>query len=111
MHSLTRNLSHGQPCSESRGIRSGAGLGRYAATELLLDGAEHAADASAGPAGAVELAGQSRDLALHRAEIDQATGMLTSSPGAFGYTPTLPGTVLRDRSGSSSPSARVPGGG
>jgi hypothetical protein len=111
MYSLARNLSHGQPVQRVQRNPWRTGLARYAATELLLDGAEHAADASAGPAGAVELAGQSRDLALHRAEIDQATGMLTSSPGAFGYTPTLPGTVLRDRSGSSSPSARVPGGG
>jgi ANTAR domain len=52
-----------------------------AATMLLLDGAEHAADASAGPADAVDLAGQPRDLALHRAEIDQATGMLTVQLG------------------------------
>jgi ANTAR domain len=52
-----------------------------AATILLLDGAEHAADASAGPAGTMELDGQPRDLALHRAEIDQATGMLTVQLG------------------------------
>ena len=44
-----------------------------AATMLLLDGAYHDGDGAAGPV----LDGQSPDLALHRAEIDQATGMLT----------------------------------
>jgi hypothetical protein len=43
------------------------------ATVLLLDGADHDGDGAAGPV----LDGQSPDLALHRAEIDQATGMLT----------------------------------
>jgi ANTAR domain len=44
-----------------------------AATVLLLDGADHNGDGAAGPV----LDGQSPGLALHRAEIDQATGMLT----------------------------------
>ena len=51
-----------------------------AATMLLLDGADRAA----GGAGAFDgagLDGQSPDLALHRAEVDQATGMLTEQLG------------------------------
>ena len=49
------------------------------ATALLLDGAAHGGDgaAAAGPV----LDGQSPDLVLHRAEIDQATGMLTVQLG------------------------------
>lgn len=47
------------------------------ATLLLL----HAADGAAGQAEAGGLDGQSADLALHRAEIDQATGMLTEQLG------------------------------
>jgi hypothetical protein len=50
-----------------------------AATVLLLDAQDHAdgngADGNGGPAAAP--AGQPADLARHRAEIDQATGMLT----------------------------------
>ena len=48
-----------------------------AATVLLLSAADHGADGE-DPAGA----GQPPDLALHRAEIDQATGMLTEQLGA-----------------------------
>jgi hypothetical protein len=51
-----------------------------AATMLLLDGADHAAHGAAALDGA-GLAGQSPDLALHRAEVDQATGMLTEQLG------------------------------
>lgn len=48
------------------------------ATVLLLDGLGHGGDgAASGPV----LDGQSPDLALHRAEIDQATGMLTVQLG------------------------------
>jgi ANTAR domain len=49
-----------------------------AATVLLLSGAGHGTDGE-DPAGA---GGQPPDLALHRAEIDQATGMLTEQLGA-----------------------------
>ena len=52
-----------------------------AATVLLLGSADHAADASAGTADGLKLDGQPPDLALHRAEIDQATGMLTIQLG------------------------------
>ena len=45
------------------------------ATVLLLDSAGHGAPGGAGADGA-GLDGQAPDLALHRAEIDQATGML-----------------------------------
>jgi hypothetical protein len=47
-----------------------------AATVLLLDGLHDGADGADGAAGPV-LHGQAPDLVLHRAEIDQATGMLT----------------------------------
>jgi ANTAR domain len=47
-----------------------------AATVLLLDGLHDGAD-GAGGVGAPVLDGQAPDLVLHRAEIDQATGMLT----------------------------------
>jgi ANTAR domain len=50
------------------------------ATVLLLDGLGHGADGMAKNDGAA-LNGQSPDLALHRAEIDQATGMLTVQLG------------------------------
>jgi hypothetical protein len=56
---------------------------------LLLDGSgDGAAAAAVGAADGAWLDGQSPDLALHRAEIDQATGMLTvqlgvSVTGAF----------------------------
>jgi ANTAR domain len=49
-----------------------------AATILLLSAADHGTDGE-DPAGA---GGQPPDLALHRAEIDQATGMLTEQLGA-----------------------------
>jgi len=49
-----------------------------AATVLLLDAQ---AGGSAGSPGQAGPAGQSPDLALHRAEIDQATGMLTEQLG------------------------------
>jgi hypothetical protein len=45
------------------------------ATVLLLDGADHGAAGSAEARGVV-FDGQAPDLAVHRAEIDQATGML-----------------------------------
>jgi ANTAR domain len=48
------------------------------ATMLLLDGLS---DGAAAEADGVWLDGQSPDLALHRAEIDQATGMLTLQLG------------------------------
>jgi hypothetical protein len=47
------------------------------ATVLLLDGLQHAD----GNVSGLVLDGQSPDLALHRAEIDQATGMLTVQLG------------------------------
>lgn len=49
-----------------------------AATVLLLDGVPDGTD---GPAGEAGIDGQPPDLALHRAEIDQATGMLTVQLG------------------------------
>jgi ANTAR domain len=53
-----------------------------AATVLLLDGLRHGADGGdAAEGGGPVLDGQSPDLALHRAEIDQATGMLTVQLG------------------------------
>ena len=51
-----------------------------AATVLLLDGLDHGVAGAAGGDGA-GLGGQSPDLALHRAEVDQATGMLTVQLG------------------------------
>jgi hypothetical protein len=48
------------------------------ATLLMLDSAGHAAG---GPRAGTGPAGQPQDLALHRAEIDQATGMLTEQLG------------------------------
>jgi len=48
------------------------------ATVLLLDRQDRAAAAAGGGTGP---AGQPRELALHRAEIDQATGMLTEQLG------------------------------
>jgi hypothetical protein len=51
-----------------------------AATVLLLDGLMDGADGAAG-AGIPVLDGQAPDLVLHRAEIDQATGMLTVQLG------------------------------
>jgi len=50
------------------------------ATMLLLDGADHAAHGAEALGGA-GLDGQSPALALHRAEVDQATGMLTEQLG------------------------------
>lgn len=50
------------------------------ATVLLLDAANRGTDGDAASAGPV-LDGQSPDLVLHRAEIDQATGMLTVQLG------------------------------
>ena len=52
-----------------------------AATMLLLDGLRHNGDDAAAAAGGLPVHGQSPDLALHRAEIDQATGMLTIQLG------------------------------
>jgi hypothetical protein len=61
------------------GARLGDGLILAdAATMLLLDGVHQDQDGAAGEAGT---GGQSPDLALHRAEIDQATGMLTEQLG------------------------------
>jgi hypothetical protein len=51
-----------------------------AATMLLLDGADQAAHGAEALDGA-GLDGQSPELALHRAEVDQATGMLTEQLG------------------------------
>jgi len=51
-----------------------------AATLLLLAGLRPDGDGAPAPADGL-LNGQSRDLALHRAEIDQATGMLTMQLG------------------------------
>jgi hypothetical protein len=53
-----------------------------AAALLLLDGLRHDGDGAAAAAGGLPVNGQSPDLALHRAEIDQATGMLTLQLGA-----------------------------
>ena len=52
-----------------------------AATVLLIDGLHLGADGEALAAGGPVFDGQSPDLALHRAEIDQATGMLTVQLG------------------------------
>ena len=52
-----------------------------AATLLLLDGLRHDGDGAAAAAGGPAVDGQSPELALHRAEIDQATGMLTMQLG------------------------------
>ncbi len=51
------------------------------ATMLLLDSLGDGAAAADGDAGGAWLDGQSPDLAMHRAEIDQATGMLTVQLG------------------------------
>ncbi len=48
------------------------------ATLLLLEGQDQAAEGPGPPAGP---GGQPADLALHRAEVDQATGMLTEQLG------------------------------
>jgi hypothetical protein len=48
-----------------------------AATILLLDSQQDGAGTAAPDGGPPELAGRPPDLALHRSEIDQATGMLT----------------------------------
>ena len=61
------------------GARLGDGLILAdAATVLLLDGARQGAGGAASEAG---MDGQSPDLALHRAEIDQATGMVIGQLG------------------------------
>jgi hypothetical protein len=52
-----------------------------AATMLLLDGVKDGADPGAAADGGQAVDGRSPDLALHRAEIDQATGMLTEQLG------------------------------
>lgn len=52
-----------------------------AATLLLLDAADDRTAAAGGDGDGGWLDGQSPDLALHRAEIDQATGMLTVQLG------------------------------
>ena len=69
---------------DSPGLLPGAGFGDAliladVATVLLLDGSQHGGGGAAADGGAVD--GQSPDLALHRAEIDQATGMLTIQLG------------------------------
>ena len=51
------------------------------ATVLLLDGAGRGGDGDAVATAGPVLDGQSPDLVLHRAEIDQATGMLTVQLG------------------------------
>ena len=65
-------------------VRLGDGLVLAdAATMLLLAAADHVPRNTDGAAvaGGAALAGQAPDLALHRAEIDQATGMLTLQLG------------------------------
>jgi ANTAR domain len=52
-----------------------------AATLLLLDGLQDGGDGAAAAAGGLPVNGQSPDLSLRRAEIDQATGMLTLQLG------------------------------
>lgn len=52
-----------------------------AATMLLLDSQHDGARGPTADDAAPELAGRAPDLALHRAEIDQATGMLTEQLG------------------------------
>jgi len=52
-----------------------------AATMLLLDGSQHNGDGATAAAGGPPVNGQSPDLALHRAEIDQATGMVSMQLG------------------------------
>ncbi|HEV8221975.1 MAG TPA: GAF and ANTAR domain-containing protein [Streptosporangiaceae bacterium] len=53
------------------------------ATVLLIEAGSHGVeDAAGGDGDGAGLPGQSADLALHRAEIDQATGMLTVQLGA-----------------------------
>jgi hypothetical protein len=52
-----------------------------AATILLLDEAQHDGDGAPAATGGLPVNGQSPDLALHRAEIDQATGMVTLQLG------------------------------
>jgi hypothetical protein len=47
----------------------------------LLDGLRHNEDSAAAAADGLPVNGQPPDLALHRAEIDQATGMLTMQLG------------------------------
>jgi ANTAR domain/GAF domain len=67
---------------ESRQLGDGLILAD-AATVLLLDSPGHdAADSAGADAEGAGLDGQAPDLALHRAEIDQATGMLTVQLGA-----------------------------
>ena len=51
------------------------------ATVLLLDAASHGGNGDAAAAAGPVLDGHSPDLVLHRAEIDQATGMLTVQLG------------------------------
>jgi hypothetical protein len=51
------------------------------ATVLLLDGTARGGDSDAAAGAGPVLDGQSPDLVLHRAEIDQATGMLTVQLG------------------------------
>jgi hypothetical protein len=51
------------------------------ATALLLDGAARDGDGDAAAGAGPVMDGQSPDLVLHRAEIDQATGMLTVQLG------------------------------
>jgi hypothetical protein len=51
------------------------------ATLLLLDGLQHDGNGAVQAAGGLPVNGQAPDLALHRAEIDQATGMLTLQLG------------------------------
>ena len=62
---------------------------------LLLDGAGHGGDGAAAAAGGPVLDGQSPDLALHRAEIDQATGMLTMQLGVAHRGGIRPAAGLR----------------
>jgi hypothetical protein len=70
----------------SAGLLTGGQLGDLliladAATLLLLDAADGGSASADGDGDSGWLDGQSPDLALHRAEIDQATGMLTVQLG------------------------------
>jgi hypothetical protein len=67
------------PCHDV--LASAAPVLADAATLLLLDGLRHDGGGAAAAADGLPVSGQSSDLALHRAEIDRATGMLTMQLG------------------------------
>lgn len=74
----TMGLYRGWPGPLTRAQLGDCLLLADAATALLLDGAGRDGDGAAGGAG---LDGQAPGLAAHRAEVDQATGMLTVQLG------------------------------